>query len=198
MHLLHRGRQLQKMAEFSGFLQEDARACGSFWRSGPESNRHTRICSPLHHHSATGPQVAGQAGKTEGIRRLRPRKPYSTVVGVYPECPRRSKLTVPAASLVQCRGVRRCLPFQAPVEPTRQALPRRLIAARQVPLQSRSLPLKLLRELTEVLRAVHVLHDPGRPPQARRAIPEATHGLSLLRLGMPRFFRHVSNWLTDI
>ena len=26
------------------------------WRSGPESNRHTRICSPLHHHSATGPE----------------------------------------------------------------------------------------------------------------------------------------------
>ena len=25
------------------------------WRSGPESNRHSRICSPLHHHSATGP-----------------------------------------------------------------------------------------------------------------------------------------------
>jgi hypothetical protein len=25
------------------------------WRSGPELNRHTRICSPLHHHSATGP-----------------------------------------------------------------------------------------------------------------------------------------------
>jgi hypothetical protein len=25
------------------------------WRSGPESNRHPRICSPLHHHSATGP-----------------------------------------------------------------------------------------------------------------------------------------------
>jgi hypothetical protein len=29
------------------------------WRSGPESNRHTRICSPLHHHSATGPPDAG-------------------------------------------------------------------------------------------------------------------------------------------
>jgi hypothetical protein len=28
---------------------------GGNWRSGPESNRHTRICSPLHHHSATGP-----------------------------------------------------------------------------------------------------------------------------------------------
>lgn len=25
------------------------------WRPGPESNRHTRICSPLHHHSATRP-----------------------------------------------------------------------------------------------------------------------------------------------
>src|ERR1700709_1733119 len=29
------------------------------WRSGPESNRHTRICSPMHHHSATGPQGGG-------------------------------------------------------------------------------------------------------------------------------------------
>ncbi len=29
------------------------------WRSGAESNRHTRICSPLHHHSATGPESAG-------------------------------------------------------------------------------------------------------------------------------------------
>ena len=27
------------------------------WRSGPESNRHPRICSPMHHHSATGPPV---------------------------------------------------------------------------------------------------------------------------------------------
>ena len=33
----------------------------SDWRSGPESNRHTRICSPMHHHSATGPPVAVRA-----------------------------------------------------------------------------------------------------------------------------------------
>ena len=30
------------------------------WRSGRESNPHTRICSPLHHHSATGPSLAGR------------------------------------------------------------------------------------------------------------------------------------------
>lgn len=30
-----------------------------FWRSGRESNPHSRICSPLHHHSATGPSVYG-------------------------------------------------------------------------------------------------------------------------------------------
>ena len=38
------------------------------WRPGPESNRRTRICSPLHNHSATGPPVradkpAGSAGE---------------------------------------------------------------------------------------------------------------------------------------
>lgn len=27
-----------------------------FWRPGSESNRHTRICSPLHNHSATRPE----------------------------------------------------------------------------------------------------------------------------------------------
>ena len=32
---------------------------GRIWRSGPESNRHPRICSPMHHHSATGPPSAG-------------------------------------------------------------------------------------------------------------------------------------------
>ena len=30
----------------------------AIWRSGPESNRHPRICSPMHHHSATGPPGA--------------------------------------------------------------------------------------------------------------------------------------------
>jgi hypothetical protein len=75
-----------------------------YWRSGPESNRHTRICSPLHHHSATGPRVAGQAGKTEGIRRLRPRKSYSTVVLVYPNCPQRSGTTVPELSWFHSTG----------------------------------------------------------------------------------------------
>jgi hypothetical protein len=72
------------------------------------------------------------------------------------------------------------------------------VAARQVPLQRRRLPLKLLRETTEVQRAVRILHDPGCPSQARRAIPEPNHGLSRLRPGIPLFFRHVSNWLTDI
>ena len=28
---------------------------GFIWRPGSESNRHTRICSPLHNHSATRP-----------------------------------------------------------------------------------------------------------------------------------------------
>ena len=29
------------------------------WRHGPESNRHSRICSPLHRHSATAPYSLG-------------------------------------------------------------------------------------------------------------------------------------------
>ncbi len=38
------------------------------WRSGPESNRHTRICSPLHHHSATGPRaICGLSGLAGGV-----------------------------------------------------------------------------------------------------------------------------------
>lgn len=32
-----------------------AAAAAAGWRPGPESNRRERICSPLHHHSATGP-----------------------------------------------------------------------------------------------------------------------------------------------
>ena len=35
-----------------------------WWRPGPESNRRARICSPLRHHSATGPS---------GCRRVRRR-----------------------------------------------------------------------------------------------------------------------------
>jgi hypothetical protein len=38
------------------------------WRSGPESNRHPRICSPMHHHSATGPPVQLRPPKPEGPR----------------------------------------------------------------------------------------------------------------------------------
>jgi hypothetical protein len=32
-----------------------AAPCFERWRPGPESNRGARICSPLRHHSATGP-----------------------------------------------------------------------------------------------------------------------------------------------
>ena len=38
------------------------------WRHGPESNRHSRICSPLHRHSATAPNP--KAGKEGDIRFL--------------------------------------------------------------------------------------------------------------------------------
>ena len=38
------------------------------WRPGPESNRRTRICSPLHGHSATGPEAAGSGGSRRGGR----------------------------------------------------------------------------------------------------------------------------------
>src|SRR5271170_5664657 len=53
------------------------RRTGEDWRSGAESNRHTRICSPLHHHSATGPARRrvyprhGAAGQVRTIRRAR-------------------------------------------------------------------------------------------------------------------------------
>jgi hypothetical protein len=40
----------------------------SHWRPGPESNRRTRICSPLHGHSATGPEAAGSGGSRRGGR----------------------------------------------------------------------------------------------------------------------------------
>ncbi len=52
----------------SSTSSEDTAAAGKFlsyllksWRPGPESNRRTRICSPLLSHSATGP-VAPQRG----------------------------------------------------------------------------------------------------------------------------------------
>ena len=58
---------------------------GDRWRPGPESNRRTRICSPLHSHSATGPALrlkrhssGGEAGADiyavhrEGSRPRRP------------------------------------------------------------------------------------------------------------------------------
>ena len=35
----------------------------SAWRSGPESNRHSWICSPEHHHSATGPHCPSHTGR---------------------------------------------------------------------------------------------------------------------------------------
>ena len=37
--------------------KKNTRRCGClFWRPGSESNRHRRICSPLHNHSATRPE----------------------------------------------------------------------------------------------------------------------------------------------
>jgi hypothetical protein len=43
----------------------------SYWRPGPESNRRTRICSPLHGHSATGPEAAGSGVSRRGGRAWR-------------------------------------------------------------------------------------------------------------------------------
>ena len=37
-------------------------ALAGVWRPEPESNRRTRICSPLRHHSAIGPRPPFQAG----------------------------------------------------------------------------------------------------------------------------------------
>jgi hypothetical protein len=49
-----------------------------FWRSGPESNRHPRICSPMHHHSATGPPMQDalyvlRRAQGQALRLARPR-----------------------------------------------------------------------------------------------------------------------------
>jgi hypothetical protein len=60
-------RSLEEMAPAVGFEPTTLRLtveCSaielrrtSFWRPRPESNRRTRICSPLHHHSATRPET---------------------------------------------------------------------------------------------------------------------------------------------
>lgn len=47
----------QKTPPVAGF--DDVPGCPgiSIWRPGSESNRRTRICSPLHDHSATRPEA---------------------------------------------------------------------------------------------------------------------------------------------
>jgi hypothetical protein len=40
----------------------------SFWRRGSESNRRTRLCRPLHNHSATPPRGARPSGKGREFR----------------------------------------------------------------------------------------------------------------------------------
>lgn len=57
-------------------------ANGSRWRPGPESNRRTRICSPLHNHSATGP--ATTAIRPWGGRYRLRAPPGSSALGGYP------------------------------------------------------------------------------------------------------------------
>ena len=59
------------------------------WRSGPESNRRIRICSPPHNHSATGPQSGHlpRAAETRGISgrrgRVKRRRAASMIVFVF-------------------------------------------------------------------------------------------------------------------
>ncbi len=48
-----RGKICNSQKEFSRKLLI---SLGKFWRPEPESNRRTRICNPLHHHSAIGPK----------------------------------------------------------------------------------------------------------------------------------------------
>lgn len=47
--------RMQKHSKTLCFIVFFARLRKKFWRHGGESNSHTRICSPLHHHSATAP-----------------------------------------------------------------------------------------------------------------------------------------------
>ena len=49
-------RQPEPRCLAEGARRSPAQFCR--WRPGPESNRRTRICSPLHDHSATGPAAA--------------------------------------------------------------------------------------------------------------------------------------------
>ena len=39
-------------------IKNTHKGCSFIWRPGSESNRHRRICSPLHNHSATRPEPA--------------------------------------------------------------------------------------------------------------------------------------------
>ena len=39
-----------------------------FWRPGPELNRCTRFCKPLHNHSATGPRYDRQVIPKAAVR----------------------------------------------------------------------------------------------------------------------------------
>ena len=63
----------------------DTPARSGNWRSGPESNRHPRICSPMHHHSATGPPCRFSPGKPPNQASLRARRRSSRPLRDYPE-----------------------------------------------------------------------------------------------------------------
>src|SRR4051794_14636124 len=63
------------------------------WRPDPESNRGTRICSPLHSHSAIGPAgrtYRGRPGRgSRSAGRLRPGGAVPITIGRFPpECPK--------------------------------------------------------------------------------------------------------------
>ena len=58
---------------------EDAVASSWYWRPGSELNRRTRICSPLHNHSATRPMATAPDWRNPGAfsRRLQNKTPHA-------------------------------------------------------------------------------------------------------------------------
>ena len=60
----------QKTRISAGFVDSTGRSRTTIWRPGSESNRRTRLCRPLHDHSATWPVTWTLADAASGERSL--------------------------------------------------------------------------------------------------------------------------------
>lgn len=108
------------------------------WRSGAESNRHTRICSPLHHHSATGPEERDDISVL-GVARVKPGL-APRPVRFYKDAPytRAHRMDIEAFDFTDARN--RMVDSQ--IRPNKVTDPRILSAMRQLP-RERFLPPEL-------------------------------------------------------